>query len=155
MIKEYCIYNHAVSCEGAAERASHCWCCGWNPTVITERIKKFEASMAVEEAEPVEKVVDWDKAQEYYNQGLSDGRVAALIGSYSQAVWRWRKKNNLPPNCERHIDWELGMKLYLEGKKDKEIASRINASNSVVAAWRKRKGLPVNKTPEERKRENG
>lgn len=40
-----------------------------------------------------------------WRYGKNDRQIADDLGVTSSAVWQWRRKNGLPPNCERGRQW--------------------------------------------------
>lgn len=44
--------------------------------------------------------IDSEAAMKLYKEGLSDGKIAEKLSMSSNAVWNWRKKNNLSPNFQ-------------------------------------------------------
>lgn len=45
---------------------------------------------------------DWDKGRELYDQGMSDGQVAKILGCNKNSVQKWRERNHLPANRAMH-----------------------------------------------------
>lgn len=92
--------------------------------------------------------------RQLYDKGLHDSEIAKEIGVLGNAVYRWRRKNQLPANlrkplpdrssyalAERHRQM---MDLWWRGKTDGEIALAVCVSRSTVCSWRRRNGLDLN-----------
>lgn len=90
-----------------------------------------------------------DKAWELYDQGWSDQRIAAAVGTTRAAICQWRHRNDL--KCHRvhreyHTNWDKARarELYDQGWSDRSIAEAVDVTPSVVWQWRAREGLPRN-----------
>ena len=92
-------------------------------------------------------VYDRDRMLTLYDQGKSDGEIAAAMGCIKDTVMHWRKSMELPPNRHkphRKIDRERVRALYMRGLNDQEIAKEMNISHQSVSNWRNENGLPRN-----------
>lgn len=65
-------------------------------TVEKWRIRRGLPSNAAEKRG--RKTLDWDKAKELYDRGLSDREIAEKIGGSRKSVEKWRSRNGLPAN---------------------------------------------------------
>lgn len=87
---------------------------------------------------------------ELYDMKLSDEEIAKRMFLSVSAIWRWRQKNELPPNYQNGHVVLTGKKtkeirrLYDSGMNDSDIARIAGVSQPSVFKWRKREGLPAN-----------
>ena len=92
--------------------------------------------------------------RQLYDEGLHDSEIGRAIGVQGHAVFRWRKKNQLPANlrkplpdrgsealAERHRQM---MDLWWQGKTDAEISLAVGISRAAVCSWRRRNSLDLN-----------
>lgn len=101
---------------------------------------------------------DWVKAEELYNQGLTDGLIAKQLEPKCthKTVCLWRYVNDLPSNegilpknYPKHtkqgtVDYGKFRQLYDQGMVDREIAKQVGCSIFPVFKWRKINGLHGN-----------
>ena len=84
-----------------------------------------------------------EQARELYRLGLTDGEIAKRVGTGTQNICFWRKREGLPSNYrpKRNEDF---MPLYRQGLSDGEIAAATGKEKRTVQKWRARWGLPYN-----------
>lgn len=91
-----------------------------------------------------------DKAEyrmHLYKQGLSDTKIAKIIGIHKSSFNEWRQKNNLEPNFKPHkqrATHEQKLELYKQGLNDREIADYFDLNYDYIHMWRKQYNLPPN-----------
>lgn|GEM_PF-1695043 len=101
----------------------------------------------------------WDKQEELltlYKQGLNDFEIAEKIGVTNNAIYYWRKQNDLPANVGRgrhsnpkKIDREKLQALHDQGYTDKEIGAALHCSPMTVLNWRRQNHLLKNEPRED------
>ena len=90
-----------------------------------------------------------EQARELYRLGLTDGEIAKRVGTGTQNICFWRKREGLPSNYrpKRNEDF---MPLYRQGLSDGEIAAATGKEKRYVQKWRARWGLPYNPSKREK-----
>lgn len=85
----------------------------------------------------------FEMIEKYYNQGLKDREIAALIGTEKSFVCQWRKKNNLPSKNKIRLNYDDAemIRLYDLGLNDVEIGLKVNMPHQKVMKWRHNKRL--------------
>ncbi len=91
-----------------------------------------------------EKKYKYLKRWELYEAGLTDAEIAGKLGYSYSAIYQWRKRNNLPSNCESKSYYSRKT-LYEEGLTDERIAQILNLSYLTIQKWREKNNLPSNK----------
>lgn len=105
---------------------------------------------------------------ELYKAGLNDYEIAKKTGSRHQAIYKWRKERNLPPNYDQTRPEEMKkkieaikdgiarrkgneetiererMELYKAGLSDNKIARHQRVAPTTIGEWRRRRNLPPN-----------
>lgn len=85
-----------------------------------------------------------DRRLALYQQGMTDGQIAAQIGVTRSAIAYWRKSNRLAanqPSIEKHA---RRMSLYRQGMNDCQIAVAMGVHRTSIAEWRTANGLEPN-----------
>lgn len=65
-----------------------------------EAARQQEARQKKPECRKTARGLDWEKGWDLYQQGKNDGEIAREMGCSTGAVFRWRKRNGMPPNAE-------------------------------------------------------
>lgn len=90
------------------------------------------------------------KAQELYDQGMTDAQIAEAVGVRPRTVADWRKENGLPchngprkTSAPRAKAWDekLARELYNQGLSDPQIAKAVGVHKQVIWNWRKANGM--------------
>ncbi len=94
----------------------------------------------------VNKKLDEERAQELYDAGLSDPKIAASLGTSINAVYLWRRRNGLLSHEGQAVKArdEERWRLYNQGMTDREIAEIQGVGYKSVISWRKLRKLPPN-----------
>lgn len=91
-----------------------------------------------------------DKAEyrmHLHKQGLSDTKIAKIIGIHTSSFNEWRQKNNLEPNFKpykKKATHEQKLEAYKQGLNDREIADYFNLNYDYIHTWRKQNNLSPN-----------
>lgn len=83
----------------------------------------------------------------YYNEGLSDYKIAEKVNRCPSTIYKWRKRNKLESNeCKRLTEEQIKdiQEMYLTGLNDFEIGEAIGTSHCNIYYWRKINNLPAN-----------
>lgn len=86
---------------------------------------------------------------ECYQHGCSDGKIAQKCGVSVQAIYRWRRRRNLPPNGKvgdtqlilDPDDDQRRYELYSQGYSDTQIATAVGVRPATILKWRQRRNL--------------
>lgn len=82
-----------------------------------------------------------------YDNGGTDGEIAAAVGCTKSCVRSWRERNeleaHLPPPPGPMFDREAFWALYRKGSSDTRIALLCGCSPTIVRKWRRKNNLPV------------
>lgn len=94
-------------------------------------------------------MITFDEHQErlqLYSQGLNDREIAEKLYLSSNAIFRWRKINNLTDNVKtkNQRSEERKLILYNAGFTDKEMAYQLKMKTRSIQAWRSKRHLPMN-----------
>lgn len=128
----------------------------WNPADVEKFRKQYDAN-AKRMADTATKgrATKFEEARRYYYvQGLSDSKIAELLGTSTQDVANWRNRNNLPPTLSAPRKFGDGflvedysdeiMALYKAGMSDVQIGMAIGCHRTSIGKWRRQRGLPAN-----------
>ena len=85
--------------------------------------------------------LDGCKAQELYDQGLTDEQIAKKLSVTRTAVYNWRQMQGLPA-VSRLPSHQRRMEVYNSGLSDRAAAAKLGISRNTYRYWRKRHGLP-------------
>ena len=83
---------------------------------------------------------------ELYQKGMTDGEIAREIGSVKSTIYKWRHRNELPPNGKPQdggskYDYKKFRELWDRGLSDTKIAEACGCAASTVSRWRMLYGL--------------
>ena len=79
---------------------------------------------------------------QWYEQGMTDTKIAHIVNGNANNIYLWRKKLGLPSNS-RMIDYSRFMAFYQQGMNDQEMARPLGCSTVAVLRWRHKNGLPA------------
>lgn len=85
--------------------------------------------------------INLERVHELYNQGLSDAKIAEILGCARKVISRRRKKLNLPPNPWQSIatlNPEKIKQLFAEGKSSAEIGRLLHISTATLCEFKKK-----------------
>lgn len=85
--------------------------------------------------------MDGCKAQELYDRGFTDEKIAEKLGVTRTAVYNWRQMQGLPA-VSRLPSHQRRMEVYNSGLSDRAAADKLGISRNTYRYWRKRHGLP-------------
>lgn len=96
--------------------------------------------------------IDSEVAFFLYDEKLCDNDIAMLIGTYSQAVAKWRKRHGIVRSSNSQpikVNWDNISGLIKDNRTDAEISERVNIKPEIISMYRetlKTKGIHEDET---------